>query len=247
MLLFVCVWFAGSSSGAENDTQILLKFKNSLSNRDTVLADWNDDSGTSPCTGNLSNWTGLKCKNGTVFGLKLENMGLSGSIDIDALAELTLLRTLSLMNNSFGGPFPDVNKLVYLRALYFSYNPFSGEIREDGFAGMTALQKVYLARNNFSGKIPKSLAALPSLSQLSLEGNRFQGKIPNFEQGNLTMVNVANNQLKGRIPYGLSKMDSSFFAGTVSININFVLCSSRHKSHFHPLYLHFFVIFNLTK
>ncbi|XWS08374.1 hypothetical protein CRYUN_Cryun41cG0074200 [Craigia yunnanensis] len=206
---FTC--FAGSSWG-ETEAKILLRFKNSLSNYDPALADWNN-SGPSPCSGNLPNWTGLRCSNGAVFGLKLESMGLMGVIDIDTLTGLPLLRTLSFMNNSFGGPLPDVNKLISLKALYLSYNLFSGEIREDGFAGMNALQKVYLARNNFSGKIPKSVAALPRLSQLSLEGNRFEGQIPDFEQKDLVMVNLANNQLEGRIPYSLSKMNSSFFAG----------------------------------
>ncbi|XWS65586.1 hypothetical protein CRYUN_Cryun05aG0126600 [Craigia yunnanensis] len=210
-LLFILTCLVGSSQG-ETEAEILLKFKNSLSNYDPALADWKD-SGPIPCSGDNPNWTGLRCSNGTVFGLKLENMGLMGVIDIDTLTELPLLRTLSFMNNSFAGPLLDVNKLTSLKALYLSYNRFSGEIREDGFAGMNSLQKVFLARNNFSGKIPKSIAALPRLSQLSLEGNRFEGQIPDFQQNDLVMVNLAYNQLEGRIPYRLSKMNASLFAG----------------------------------
>ena len=128
------------------------------------------------------------------------------------------------MNNSFAGPLPDVNKLTSLKALYLSYNRFSGEIHEDGFAGKNSLQKVFLARNNFSGKIPKSIAALPMLSQLSLEGNRFEGQIPDFQQNDLVMVNLAYNQLEGRIPYRLSEMNASSFAG-INIHIMiFFLC-----------------------
>ncbi|OMO61930.1 hypothetical protein CCACVL1_23150 [Corchorus capsularis] len=212
LLLFVLTICLVGASWGESEAEILIQFKNSLSNYESALQNWNAW-GSSPCTGNHPNWTGLRCSNGTILGLKLENMGLMGVIDIDTLTGLPLLRTLSFMNNSFDGPLPDVNKLTSLKALYLSYNFFSGEIREDGFANMNALQKVYLARNQFSGNIPKSLAALPRLSQLSLEGNRFQGKIPDFHQKDLEMVNLANNLLEGRIPDSLSMMDSSLFAG----------------------------------
>ncbi|XVE86051.1 hypothetical protein DITRI_Ditri18aG0005300 [Diplodiscus trichospermus] len=185
-LLVMFTSFVGLSWG-ETEAEILLRFKNSFSNADPALANWNE-SGTSPCTGDVPNWTGLRCSSGQVFGLKLENMGLMGVIDVDTLTGLQLLRTLSFMNNSFGGPLPEVNKLASLKALYLSYNLFSGEMREDSFAGMNSLQKVYMARNNFSGEIPKSIAALPRLSQLSLEGNHLGGKIPDFQQKNLVMV-----------------------------------------------------------
>ncbi|XVF41211.1 hypothetical protein PTKIN_Ptkin01aG0262300 [Pterospermum kingtungense] len=212
LLIFILkTCFVGSSQG-ETEAEILLRFRSSLSNYDRALADWNVSSPV-PCTGDNPNWTGLRCSNGSVFGLKLENMGLMGVIDIDTLTKLPLLRTLSFMNNSFAGPLPEVNKLTSLRALYLSYNGFSGEIREDGFASMNSLQKVFLAWNNFSGKIPQSLAVIPSLSQLSLQGNSFLGQIPDFQQKDLVMVNVANNQLQGRIPDTLSKMSPTFFAG----------------------------------
>ncbi|XVF00357.1 hypothetical protein REPUB_Repub03eG0278300 [Reevesia pubescens] len=227
-LLFMLTCFVGSSWG-ETEAEILLRFRNSLSNHDVALADWNDTA-PFPCTGDTPNWTGLRCSNGTVFGLKLENMDLTGVIDIDTLTELQLLRTLSFMNNSFDGPLPDVNKLTSLRVLYLSYNRFSGEIREDVFAGMNSLQRVFLARNNFSGKIPQSLAALPRLSQLSLEGNRLEGEIPDFQQESLSMVNVANNQLEGRIPSRLSTMNSSFFTGNNLCGKPLPQCKSSSKT-----------------
>ncbi|XVF24334.1 hypothetical protein REPUB_Repub13aG0118800 [Reevesia pubescens] len=228
LLLFMLTCLVRSSWG-ETEAKILLRFKNSLSNYDSALADWND-TGSSPCTDDNPNWTGLRCRNGTVFGLKLENMGLMGVIDIDTLTELPLLRTLSFMNNSFDGPLPDINKLTSLKALYLSYNGFSGEIREDSFAGMNSMQRLYLAQNNFSGKIPESIAALPRLLQLSLEGNHFEGRIPDFEQQGLTMVNLANNQLEGRIPSRLSTMDSSYFAGNDLCGKPLPECKSSSKT-----------------
>ncbi|KAE8670607.1 Kinase C-like zinc finger protein [Hibiscus syriacus] len=208
--LFTLPCFMGPT-WCHTEAEILLKFRTSLTNYDSQLDDWNA-SGPGPCTGDNPNWTGIRCSNGSVFGLKLENMGLEGVIDIDTLKGLQLLRTVSFMINSFAGPFPDVNKLVYLRVLYLENNSLSGAIRDDGFAGMKALQKDFLGWNNSSGSIPKSLATLPKLLQLSLEWNHFEGRIPDFEQDNLSLVNLAYNNLYGPIPYGLSNMNPSFFA-----------------------------------
>ncbi|KAE8662553.1 hypothetical protein F3Y22_tig00113302pilonHSYRG00056 [Hibiscus syriacus] len=210
-LLVTLTCFIGPS-WCQTEAEILLKFKSSLANYGSQLDDWNA-SGPGPCTGDNPKWTGVRCSNSSVFGLKLENMGLKGAIDIDTLMGLPLLRTLSFMNNSFVGAFPDVNKLVYLRDLYLANNSFSGEIRDDGFMGMNALRKVFLGGNNFSGPIPGSLATLPNLLQLGLEWNHFEGRVPDFQQDNLSFINLAHNNLDGPIPYKLSKMNPSFFTG----------------------------------
>ncbi|PPE01050.1 hypothetical protein GOBAR_DD01901 [Gossypium barbadense] len=209
-LLFILACFV-APSWSETEAEILLRFKDSLANYGSQLDDWNG-SGPGPCDN--PNWTGVRCFKGSVFGLKLENMGLTGVIDVNILTGLQLLRTVSFMNNSFGGPFPEVKKLTSLRALYLAYNHYSGEIRNDGFTGMPALQRVFLAWNNFSGSIPKSLATLPSLFQLSLEQNHFEGRIPDFQQDfkqDGSFVNLAYNKLEGPIPYSLRKMNASFF------------------------------------
>ncbi|KAL4292153.1 hypothetical protein GQ457_14G018010 [Hibiscus cannabinus] len=224
-LLFTLAYFV-RPSWCQTEAEILLKFKTSLTNYGSQLDDW-DASGPGPC--GAKNWTGVRCFNGSVYGLRLENMSLKGVIDIDTLMGLQLLRTVSFMNNSFVGPFPDVNKLVYLRVLYLANNSFSGAIREDGFAGMNALQKVFLGWNNFTGPIPRSLAALPRLVQLGLEWNHFEGRIPDFEQDNLSLVNVAHNNLYGPIPYRLSNMNPSFFAGNNLCGKPLPGCKSSRK------------------
>ncbi|KAK8557980.1 hypothetical protein V6N13_050330 [Hibiscus sabdariffa] len=224
-LLFTLACFMGPS-WSQTEAEILLKFKTSLTNYGSQLDDW-DASGPGPCGGKI--WTGVRCINGSVYGLRLENMSLKGVIDIDTIMGLQLLRTVSFMNNSFVGPFPDVSKLVYLKVLYLANNSFSGAIREDGFAGMNALQKVFIGWNNFTGPIPRSLAALPRLVQLGLEWNHFEGRIPDFEQDNLSLVNVAHNNLYGPIPYRLSNMNPSFFAGNNLCGKPLAGCKSSRK------------------
>ncbi|XP_076912891.1 pollen receptor-like kinase 4 [Bidens hawaiensis] len=197
-------------SSDQQDPQRLIKFKDSLTNI-AALSDW--DPNVAPCAGGSPKWNGMICNSdGSVFGLRLENMGLSGNIDMDTLAEVTSIRSLSFMNNSFEGSMPNFQKIGSLRAIFLSNNKFSGEIGGDAFNGMSSLRKVEVANNNFVGKIPISLARLPILVDLQLQDNQFDGEIPDFEQKDLK-VNFANNKLDGSIPKGLRNQDPSSFEG----------------------------------
>jgi hypothetical protein len=198
-------------SADTNDQEILIRFKKYLSNN-TALDNW--DASIALCNGVKSYWSGVVCFKGSFYGLKLENMGLTGMIDVETLAELSTLRSFSVMNNNFGGSIPEVRKLRGLRALFLSDNQFSGEIKEDVFKGMRFLKKVHLARNEFKGKVPKSLAALTRIMELDLRDNQFVGRIPEFrETEDWKVFNVSNNRFQGRIPSTLSKADSSSFVG----------------------------------
>ncbi|KAJ6699676.1 LEUCINE-RICH REPEAT RECEPTOR-LIKE PROTEIN KINASE PXC1 [Salix purpurea] len=209
-LVFLLVSLHFVASSGLTDSEILLKFKDSLSNA-SALSDWSDK--TTPCTkNNATNWVGVICVDGILWGLQLENMGLAGKIDLETLQAFPDLKTLSIMNNNFDGPMPEFKKIVSLRAVYLSNNHFSGVIPLDAFDGMLKLKKVYLAQNKFAGAIPSSLTALPKLLDLRLEDNQFTGQLPDLTQ-NLQSFSVSNNALEGPIPAGLSKMDSSSFSG----------------------------------
>ncbi|KAH7865618.1 hypothetical protein Vadar_009021 [Vaccinium darrowii] len=200
---------ADASDAGASDA--LLKFKDGLSKNVDALGSWNNS--TSPCSGNYANWIGVLCANGDIWGLQLENMGLTGDIDVDALLLLPDLRTLSFMNNNFDGDFPDFYKLGALKSLFLSNNQFSGPIPDNAFAGMASLKKLYLSHNAFTGNVPTSLAQLPKLIELRLEGNQFTGLLPNFQQKDLKDVNVSNNQLEGPIPPALINLSPASFSG----------------------------------
>ncbi|KAK8595827.1 hypothetical protein V6N13_000513 [Hibiscus sabdariffa] len=204
-----------SISYAVSDSEILLKFKSSLTNH-TALKSWKNNS-KPICDGERTNWTGVLCQKGSILGLKLENMGLSGTIDANALIALSNLRTLSFRNNNFNGSFPKFNKLTGLRSIYLSYNRFSGHIPGNAFEGMVRLNKLYLSKNRFTGPIPASVATLPKLWDLKLAGNRFSGEIPDFKQKGLHVVDLSNNQLEGPIPASLRKMNPDMFAGNKGV------------------------------
>ncbi|XP_038897370.1 pollen receptor-like kinase 2 [Benincasa hispida] len=214
LLILFLVWCCNTSSSTSPEAEVLVKFKSSLS-INAALDNWNvsinicdDDPKT---RGKF--WTGVTCKDGTLFGLRLENMSLSGVIDIDTLVNLPSLRSLSFMNNSFHGSMPPVKKLGALRALYLAYNKLSGTIPDDAFQDMRSLKTVRLEENDFKGQIPGSLSSLPALVELSLEGNRFEGKIPDFIPRDWKLFDLSNNQLEGAIPSGLANIDSNAFAG----------------------------------
>ncbi|KAK8595822.1 hypothetical protein V6N12_064331 [Hibiscus sabdariffa] len=204
-----------SISYAVSDPEILLKFKSSLTNH-TALKSWKNNS-KPICDGKRTNWIGVVCQEGSILGLKLDNMGLSGTIDSNALIALSNLRTLSFMNNNFNGSVPKFNKLTGLRSIYLSYNRFSGHIPGNAFEGMVRLNKLYLSKNRFTGPIPASVATLPKLWDLKLDGNRFSGKIPDFKQKELHVVDLSNNQLEGPIPSSLRKMNPDMFAGNEGV------------------------------
>ncbi|MBA0719105.1 hypothetical protein Golax_006811 [Gossypium laxum] len=192
------------------ESDILLKFKSTLNNA-SALKSW-DSNPQPPCNGPTANWIGVLCNHGAIWGLKLETMGLSGSIDVDTLKDLPNLTTLSFMNNSFNGPIPELNKLKELRSAYLSFNKFSGQIPANAFDGLILIKKLHLSQNQLTGAIPASLATLPKLTELKLDGNQFSGKIPDFRLP-IQTLDLSNNQLEGPIPASLSKMDAQVFAG----------------------------------
>lgn len=211
-LLIVLLPRSTPASAAPTDAELLLKFKSSLLNA-AALSDW--DASVPLCNGNKSNWSGLTCVNGNLYGLRLENMGLMGAIDVETLSQLSSdLRSLSVMYNNFTCAIPAVGRLGGLRALFLSHSGLSGKIPDNAFEGMKYLKKVYLARNGFGGRLPSSLVGLSKLVELDVEGNQLGGKIPGFEQRDWRVLNFANNRFKGRIPASLSKIDRSAFLGT---------------------------------
>ncbi|GMI93182.1 pollen receptor like kinase 4 [Hibiscus trionum] len=212
-LLVAILPFVSLAMVRGTDSEILLEFRESLANH-SALSNWN--ASTSPCDGDKSNWMGVICVEGEIWGLQLEYMGLQGDVNVEILGALPRLRTLSLMNNNLQGSMFNVRKLGALKALYLSDNRFTGDIPDDAFKGMGSLKKLLLANNGFTGKIPSSLTMLPKLLMLRLEGNQFSGPIPDFKQ-TLKVASFANNRLEGPIPASLSHMGATMFSGNKNL------------------------------
>ncbi|KAK7411842.1 hypothetical protein VNO78_03285 [Psophocarpus tetragonolobus] len=189
------------------ETQSLLRLKESLTNSERALASWIPN--VSPCSGS---WTGVVCFDNVITGLHLSDLGLSGPIDVEALAEIHTLRTLSFVNNSFSGPIPQFNKLGSIKSLLLTQNNFSGSIASDFFSPLKSLKKLWLSGNNLTGSIPESLTELELLKELHLEFNSFTGRIPNLRQ-ELRSLDVSNNKLEGPIPEKMGRFSARSFEG----------------------------------
>lgn len=155
--------------GPERDS--LLAIKEGFSN--TFL----DDNWTSIMCylNNTPEWYGVKCLDGRVIELSLENLGLKGEIKVDAFFNLTRLSVLSFKNNSLIG-----------NMMNFSRNHI--------------LTRLDLSSNKFYGPISTSLLNLHFLESLELQENNFNGSIPPFNQSTLRELNVSENNLSGTIP-----------------------------------------------
>nr|Q40902.1 RecName: Full=Pollen receptor-like kinase 1 [Petunia integrifolia]AAA33715.1 receptor kinase [Petunia integrifolia subsp. inflata] len=200
---------------AKSSSEALLNFKSSLSTSSPrgheVLGSWIPSN--SPCSGNNGNWLGVLCYEGDVWGLQLENLDLSGVIDIDSLLPLHFLRTLSFMNNSFKGQCligislepsshctcPIIASPVRSRMMLPGY-----DLSQEALFGKQPIQRQH-------PHLPGYL--LPQVFELSLENNRFTGSIPHFPPNVLKVLNLSNNQLEGPIPPALSLMDPTTFSG----------------------------------
>ncbi|MED6222818.1 Pollen receptor-like kinase 3 [Stylosanthes scabra] len=206
MSLIISVSLYNLPVSLSGDTDALLKLKQSLTNADRVLDTWVPNA--LPCS-----WLGVVCFNGMVTGLRLSDMGLSGTIDIDALVEIPGLRTLSFTNNTFTGPIPDFSRLGAIKALLLSYNQFSGIIPSDFFTKLASLKKIWIDSNSFSGPIPESLMELELLKELHIENNHFSGRIPTVKE-DLLSFDASNNNLEGPIPESLAKFGENAFSGS---------------------------------
>nr|GME14905.1 pollen receptor-like kinase 2 [Ipomoea batatas] len=199
---------------SRSEAEILLQFKESLENSNG-FATWN--ASIPPCKGWRAYWEGVICANGTVRGLNLNNRGLGGSIDVEALAELPLFRSFSAMNNSFDGDLPAFYRVGALKNLKLSRNKFSGEIDDTFFSGMRSLKKLYLSHNEFEGTIPASLIISKRLLELKLNDNAFEGKIPYMKVPRIKFVNFSDNHLEGEIPTTFSRFPASSFKGNLGL------------------------------
>ncbi|KAG6522144.1 pollen receptor-like kinase 3 [Zingiber officinale] len=196
-----------------SDADNLLLLKNSFTNA-AALSSWSASNPSPPCDPH-SPWPGVICLHGIITGLHLSDMGLSGTLSVNALFTFPALRSLSFVNNSLSGTLPaDLSRLHTLKAILLSRNKFSGPITADSFSGMTRLKKLWLNDNQFNGPIPDSLAEATALLELHLENNHFSGEIPPaLALPSLSSFNVSNNNLHGSIPQAFAKFNSSSFSG----------------------------------
>ena len=159
----------------------------------------------------MSSWPGVVLKNpddlsdeeNRVTGLKLANLGLSGTVP-DSLMELRKLTFLRLEGNQLTGGIPaSLRELSDLEILNLSNNMLSGEIPDNvgggSYYGSPSLTDLDLSHNMLSGEIPVGIGhRLSSIVNLDLSHNRLTGPIPGLLSEDPDSVwNVNNNEIYG--------------------------------------------------
>ncbi|XP_049396378.1 probable LRR receptor-like serine/threonine-protein kinase At1g53420 isoform X1 [Solanum stenotomum] len=121
------------------------------------------------------------------------------------IGNLKYLTTLNLDRNKLNGPIPESFKdLTRLTHISLCDNSLNGTIPLS-LGEMKSLQKISLCKNFFNETIPPNLKSLKSLEYLDLSYNLLSGNISELGGiGTLTELNLADNQLSGKLPDSLT-------------------------------------------
>ncbi|KAA8547461.1 hypothetical protein F0562_003675 [Nyssa sinensis] len=182
------------------EIEALTSFKVNLHDPLGVLNGWDSSSPSAPC-----DWRGVACYNGRVSELRLPRLQLAGPLT-EQIANLRMLRKLSLRSNLFNGTIPrSLSKCTLLHSVFLQYNSFSGDLPPE-IANLTNLQILNLAQNQLSGEVTGDLPR--SLRYIDLSSNAFAGDIPkNFSYlSQLQLINLSYNQFSGEIPASFGEL-----------------------------------------
>lgn len=151
------------------------------------------------------------------------------------IAELPNLEFLKLWQNNFTGAIPaQLGRHCALRELDLSTNKLTGFIPSflcsgrsleilillnnflfgplpADLGGCRTLTRVRMGQNYLTGRIPYGFLYLPELKVIELQNNYLSGEIaegPNSRPVQLTLLNLFNNRLSGRLPSSIGKFSS---------------------------------------
>ncbi|PHT56349.1 Protein STRUBBELIG-RECEPTOR FAMILY 6 [Capsicum baccatum] len=238
VLVILAVFFESSFVVEGNtdpkDVQALQVLYASL-NSPSQLSNWKSNGGD-PCG---ESWKGVICLGASVVSIKINDMGLNGTLGymLDALTSLKNLdmsgnnihdsfpyqlppnlTSLNLANNNISGTVPySVAGMVRLSYLNLSHNSLSQTIG-DVFTNHSNLVALDLSSNNFSGDLPPSFSTLTNLSALRLQNNQLSGTLNILVGLPLTNLNVAKNRFNGWIPNELLSIPNFMYDGNSFAN-----------------------------
>ncbi|KAF3789728.1 putative LRR receptor-like serine/threonine-protein kinase [Nymphaea thermarum] len=209
VLLFV-PYLSALAQLPSQDILSLLQFKKEvkIDPSGSIFNSWNEES--IDFNGCPSSWYGIICSGNSVAGIVLNNLNLSANSDLSVFANLAMLITLSLSNNSISGQLSSsIGSLRKLQYLDVSNNLFSGSLPSE-IGHLHSLKNLSLSGNAFSGPIPGSLGGLTSIQSVDLSSNSFSGALTMSPTKLIQLVslNLSCNNLTGNIPAGLIRLQN---------------------------------------
>ncbi|XP_050234399.1 serine/threonine-protein kinase BRI1-like 2 [Mercurialis annua] len=211
-ILFFLILSSVSATADQNvgpsiktDAASLLMFKKLIQkDPNQVLSGWK--LGSNPCL-----WFGVSCSRGRVTQLDLTGNSLFGFISFSPLANLDLLSSLKLSDNSFVVNSTSLMNLPFsLQHLELSSAVLVGLVPENLFSRNSNLVYVDFSHNNLTGALPDNLvSSSDKLQVLDLSYNNFTGSISGFKIdqnscNSLLQLDLSGNHLESFIPPSLS-------------------------------------------
>ena len=167
-----------------------------------------------------------------------DSCGLTGPFPADWSSWRSSLWLFSVANNALTGPLPaDFATCCFeLTALVADQNPIGGTLPPEIATSMPELEILSLDGAGLTGTIPGTLSALGSLEELILSGNSLTGTIPVCDLAqspSLHTINIANNNLNGRLPNSAdvfwSNLELFDYSGTNSLSGEHILCNVTYS------------------
>ncbi|KAM1100766.1 hypothetical protein ACFX15_006944 [Malus domestica] len=144
--------------GESPEFEALLQFIRAVDPQDVLKVGQNAPMRQNPC---IHKWKGVTCNSlaTSITEIRLENLNLSGILDVSSLCNLPNLRVVSLARNQIGGTI------------------------STSILHCTRLTYLNISSNVLSGRIPKALTKLKYLRRLDISNNHFISTASRSEEG----------------------------------------------------------------
>ncbi|OMO81565.1 hypothetical protein CCACVL1_12365 [Corchorus capsularis] len=205
----IFILFHLSKSEDEEVKQSLVGFMDKLAAARDKSWGWNMTS--DPCK---DKWLGVSCDSQlqAVRKIVLDELNLTGVLDIASVCKASSLSVLSLENNNVVGIISEeIGNCKRLTHLYLSGNQLSGGL-PDSLKQLSNLKRFEISNNSFTGEVP-DLSRISGLISFLVQDNQLSGQIPNLDFSNLIDFNVSNNNFSGPIPDVKGRFTADSFSG----------------------------------
>jgi Leucine-rich repeat (LRR) protein len=231
LLLFMCLSTKYCFALLPVENNVLLNLVNDF----PILQSrgWSASNLTAPCNAPdpvTPETTRLVCENDKIVSLRLDQLGLTGTIPA-YIGLLPFLTFLDLSRNNFNGTIPQelANSTIknqtadwtpQLQVIYLYRNDLEGTLPAT-LDTLTPLIYLYINENpRLSGNVPR-FNLLPNLRAFVAYQTALEGTLPEFVNPGLTTINLFGTKISGPIPPSIGNLASTLDILSLSdTNIN---------------------------